>query len=328
MAVCFAHGEKIAVLDQHLKPSLLVMDADRFYVAENAEISIYSLKDFKRIAKFGKSGEGPQEFKTQFGAPADGLTIVPMKDYILVNCISKILRFTKDGKFIDEKNTGSQFTSALQPVGKFYVGMSTGFDPGSGSVSLASALFDADFKKIREIRKTEVMNSSRLEQPQISPYFGVLDDKIILSTNEKFHLDILDTNGKVVGVIDRDYKPLSLTDTWQKRQLRLFEEVMKPYPGYYERFKKTIVFKSYFPAIQFCLVANRTIYIFTYLEKDNKTECFVYNDKGQFLKQVFTPVSNQSFASIFLQGIENNHYYRLIQNEEDENWELHADKIL
>ncbi len=55
-------GKKVAVITEVLKPSSITID-DYLYINEGTTIYIYDKNTYKFISKFGKAGEGPQEFR-------------------------------------------------------------------------------------------------------------------------------------------------------------------------------------------------------------------------------------------------------------------------
>ena len=60
----FCYSEKVAVLNEIMKPSLsFAVDGTQLYIPEEGQIFIYSTNDYKLVKKFGKAGEGPQEFR-------------------------------------------------------------------------------------------------------------------------------------------------------------------------------------------------------------------------------------------------------------------------
>ena len=104
-------GEVIATLPDLLNPTGLVIEDENMYITQDITVYIYSLKDFKLKKKFGKKGEGPQEFN-QFAA------ITPLKDKLLINSMSKISYYTKDGEYINEIKTKGGFSFIYQPLGE------------------------------------------------------------------------------------------------------------------------------------------------------------------------------------------------------------------
>ena len=73
---------------------------------------------------------------------------------------------------------------------------------------------------------------------------------------------------------------------------------------------------------------NGRLYIFTSKMKDDLRECIVMDHRGKEIKRVFLFLPERygmDFYDIFT--ITNNYFYRLIENVDDENWELHRTKI-
>ncbi len=115
-------AEKVAILSPLKNPYEIQVDKDRLYITEGPVIFIFSANDFKLINKFGKRGEGPQEFKLNQGNDVVELYILP--DYLQVNSLGRISFFTKDGTFKRVMmNTGGDW---FQPVGKNYLGARRG----------------------------------------------------------------------------------------------------------------------------------------------------------------------------------------------------------
>jgi len=55
---------RVVPLPEVVRPTSLSVDDTQLYICEHEKISIYSIKDFKLIKKYGEKGEGPQEFKS------------------------------------------------------------------------------------------------------------------------------------------------------------------------------------------------------------------------------------------------------------------------
>jgi hypothetical protein len=82
------------------------------------------LKDFALKRKFGKPGQGPQEFAPTPGSTGS-LTIYPQTDSIVINSPGKVSFYTKDGKFIKEmKFSAGLMGGFYQPIGSQFAGMS------------------------------------------------------------------------------------------------------------------------------------------------------------------------------------------------------------
>ena len=114
-------SSKVVPLPNLINPDSIMIDNDQIYITDMEKICIYSSKDFTLKKKFGKKGEGPGEFKINPAAVAK-LQIYVQPDCIIVNNLSRVSFFTKNGSFKNEINV----TSGLNfiPIGKKFVGYS------------------------------------------------------------------------------------------------------------------------------------------------------------------------------------------------------------
>jgi hypothetical protein len=193
MFALISRAEKLATLTDFMKPTYLAVDEVQFYVIEKAQVYVYSLKDFSLKKKFGKAGEGPQEFK--IGGDPDDLILFPQPDYLFFNSLGKISFFTKGGKFIKEKRTTSQIP-LFQPMGSQFVGAAMLFGEDR-SLSFAVNLYNENLEKVREIHRQKMVSRGRLQFPIIRPSFSVSDNKIILRGEGGFLVNIFDKNGNI-----------------------------------------------------------------------------------------------------------------------------------
>lgn len=147
-------GKKLATIPEVFRPFLLVIDDQQFYVTEGTTVYIFSRKDFTLKKKFGKEGEGPQEFKLVQGMP--GIILIPQTDSLLINSAGKVSFYTKDGKFIKElKVTTGSMVSVFQPFGEKFVGLSTTMGENM-SMNFTLNIYDAQLTKIKEIYQLPV----------------------------------------------------------------------------------------------------------------------------------------------------------------------------
>jgi hypothetical protein len=170
------------------------------------------------------------------------------------------------------------------------------------------------------------MQRGRMEFPNVSPSFQVVNNKIIIGGQKEFVINILNAKGDKVSSITRDYKLLKVREDYKKG----VHEFFKTNPATkqsYEFIKNMITFAEYFPAIQGFYVENQKIYIQTYMKKEEKYEFFIYDVNGKFLQRLFLPVKYMNEFMPNPTAIKDNTLYQLIENEEEENWELHAHPI-
>jgi len=318
-----SHGKKLATLPGLFKPNPIAVDDQQLYICDGVTVHIYSLEDFTRKATFGKPGEGPQEFLHNPSAPAS-IMIAAFPEYLLVGSRGKISFYSKDGKFIrEQKVPGGQMFGIYQPIGNNFAGMggSLGEDR---SMALTINLYDADFKKIREIHKQSFMKKGMLSFPAVNPIFYARENRIIVPGGEEFAINILDAEGNKVTSISREYKRLKVGDDYKKGVHDFLKAMAK---DRYELVKQMLTFRDTFPAIQAFFVEDGKIYIQTFMGKDGSDEFFIYDLNGKFLKRLFVPFKylNPVIPSPF--AIKNDTLYQLIENENEEEWELHAVEI-
>lgn len=317
-------GKKLTTLPGLLRPYFIVADDQQLYVAHGTEVRIYSLKDFSLKGTFGKPGAGPQEFQPGPGG-LQGLFLSPEKDYLLVSSAGKVSFYSKEGKYIKEMKTEGfgQMLGMYQPIGDKFAGM--GMTIGDNrSMAITVNIFNAEFKKIKEIHKQDFMKGGTFSFPTVNPAFFVNNNQIITVGGEDFIVDILDAEGNKVTSITRDYKRLKVHDRYKDGVREYFKLILG---DRYDAIKSILTFTDIFPAIQNVLTDNGKIYIHTYLEEEGKYEFFIYDLDGKFIKRTFIPVA---YLNGFLPSpytIKNDTLYQLIENEDEEEWELHAIEI-
>ncbi len=317
-------GKKLATLPGLSNPFYMAVDDRQFYVTDGPTISIFSLKDFTLKKKFGKAGEGPQEFNVP-PTGMSGLMVHPQDDSLVINSPGKVVFFNKDGEYIKEiKSSLGMMGNMFQPLGNRFAGM--GFSMGENqTMTLTINIFDGKLTKIKEIYSQPFFKGGNMEFPMVTPVFYALDNKIITPAGQKeFAVDVLDAYGNKLASIRREYKLLKVTDDYKKGVHETFKLIMKE--GY-AAFKNRMTFSDEFPPIQVFYVDNQKIYIQTYSKKDDRYEFFIYDFKGKFLKQLYLPVTNRNAFMSYPTAIKNNMLYQVIENEDEEEWELHATKI-
>lgn len=306
--------EKAATLSEILKPGLIVVDQDQIFITEGAKIYVYSAKDFSLQVKFGKEGEGPQEFKVG-SAPGGRLEVIPQPDYILVNSLNKVSFFSRKGEF--KKEIRARSGIFFSPLADKFVGR--GYLREDDKDCFTFNLYDSKLDFMKEVYRLEVVRKG----PQFNAYpaplrFVVYDGKIFVSGNPEFELGVFNDKGDRIATIKQEYKRVKVTEDHKQRILEGYKR--RTDERAYQFIKQNIVFTEYLPAILNFLISNDKIYVKTYLKKDEKDEYLILDMNGKLLTKVFLPSST-------LYSIYNGKFYHLIENEEEEAWELHVLEI-
>lgn len=309
----FVFSEKVAVLTEVLKPEMITID-DYLYVSEGTTIYIYDKTDYKLIKKFGKKGEGPQEFR--------GFAfIIPQKDHLLINSLGKVSYYTKRGEFIKEiKCVGNPNGHRFFPLKHGFIGRGIASD--NKMVFDTVNLYDKNFRKVRELVRRPRLNSrGKAKIPSKNLLFQTLDNKIYLAVKPGFIVQVLDANGRNLYTIERkDYKRRKFT----LKDKKDFTELLKnKFKSRYDLVKKYIESPDYFPVISTIFIDDNNLFIATWKFQNGKLELFQYNTTNwKFVKTFFIKVVMQDSLQQYPIGIKSGKIYQLIENE-TEDWELH-----
>lgn len=315
-------AKKMAVLPEIKRPHQLIALKERALVVEGTTIFVYSLNDYKLLTKFGKMGEGPQEFKVR---PGDQVHVYPKDDYIYVSSMGKASVFTKDGKFVREVPavTGRKFT----PLGHTqYVAIGR-ITEGKKAFRTID-LFDSNLKKTKTVFK----QSDILQGPAVRVYFTSLafstyDDKIFMTGRKGFIIDVFDNKGEPLFTIKRDYKKIKITRQIQQNVLDWFKQDPRYDDRTYQYIKANIRFPDYFPAIDEMIIKDDKIYVRTHQVKGDDYEFVIFDIKGKYLKTKFIHLVRENSMYPYPYDIANGNAYQLVEDLDKETWELHCNAI-
>jgi hypothetical protein len=327
---------EVVPLPRMIRPDSVTVGKDYVYITDFPTVYIFNGKDFSLVKKFGRSGEGPQEFLQFAGVFIRG-------DDLFVCDYVKALIYTKEGKYKKEIRARNYIWRELMPVGDKFIGKGRFIEDKIEYVSLN--LYDAALNHEKQVLKYQFWGAGYLGKMnnivdyrniQYIPYKG----NIFVKPEEKnFIIDVYDKSGKRLYRIQRDYEKIPVTEVDIKRYHDYFRTYSKVRRNY-EQLKKKLGFYKVFPAIQTFTIADDKIYVVTYKRKEGDSEVFELNLKGKLLKTVFLPLFKTD--ELFFRSIDNNIFrrinnstfavkdgklYQIIANEEDESWELHVTDI-
>jgi hypothetical protein len=310
----FSHAEKMFLLQEPIKPRALVVAGDRLFVAGQKTIQQYSLKEKKFLRLIGSMGQGPREFdsdpKIYFQPPGK----------LLVLSYMKLMTFTLDGKFVQEKRFHTPI-SKIQPLGKNYVASVFNISRGARENTRITALCDTEFKPFNELNKQALPNArKRIDVVYFNIDFNVYKNKIFISkpTGRGFKFDVFDENGNPLDSIRKDFEQVEIPDEYISREMAEIKEEKKEY---WQLLKDTLKFPKYFPALQAFTISGDRIYIKTWLGKGQEVKFIVMNLEGEILGNAYLPEAGRLYT------IANNNYYYLQENIDREAWELHSANI-
>ena len=312
-------------LSELQRPDTITVSGDKIFITDVASVAIYSLKDFSYIKSFGKVGEGPREFKV-LPSMGLGLRLGMLADRVLVNSISKVSIFNRDGNFIQEYKI-SKNIQEFKPVGKKFVGYGTTRE--DKTFLLLINLYSADFKPEKEIYRKDWYAQTDKEFNPIHLASGVkrralyqtYDNKIFIE-GPRGEIIVFDGNGKQLFTINHNYDAIPITNENKREIMRSFVNS----PQLQQVVRNKGIYPENFPPAYFTVTDNR-IYVLTYKQKDNKTDFYLFDLKGKFLKKVTVPFFRQSLLFPYPYTVHKGKIYQLVDDEDEEEWLLHINEL-
>lgn len=325
-------AERICTFKEILKPEMIKVSGDDVYVVEASTIFMYSLKNLQLIRKFGKKGEGPGEMKS---VPKFSNTILIYPGFILAESVDKVIYFSKKGELLKEKKKYPE-SLRLMPVGENFIGKKIVPDK-NGKLYATVSLFNAKMEKIKEFcRELFFQQGRQIELIPESLNFWVYEDKIFIEKSpDGFLIEVFDTTGKKLYEIKKKYKKLKVTAEHKEKIIEVLKEDPYVKTQGWENIRQiiTFTFADSFPPIRDIFISNRKIYVRTFDRKDNKDKYVVMDLKGAILKTVYLPALEYRYLTQLVglgpkyYWVDNDKFYYLKENEDDEVWELHVTDI-
>ncbi len=306
------------------KPESILVDESQIYVTENSSIYIYSKKDFKLVKKFGKSGEGPQEFKINKREASDLFLDVSTKN-IIIYSKGKVSWFTKKGEFIKEmKFYVNPALSDTRKIGNNYVGM---FISQEKKRFRGLRVYDKSQQLVKEIVKMpDVFQYGKgMDIFTYSTAHSVSNNKLFTAWGNEFSINVFDEKLKLLRTIKYPYNRVKVMEKDKKDTIDSMKK--NPTTKEYMHILKPFKFASHFPAIRNIFVSGDKLYAVTYKKKENKTELLVFKSSGDFFKQIFFPLSMINSRTSYPYTICNDTVFQIEEDIENEEWKLRVTKI-
>ena len=319
----FSSGSSRGVLEEIMKPEDISVDPDMkyIYITENTTIFIYDLKSLKLIKKFGRSGEGPKEFKNFASTSIQ-------KGKLIINSEGKISFFSKEGDFISEiRCPSADGNNHFYYFNNNYIGLGSRADK-NGILFQTLTLFNKDLKKIKEIYNIKHFSQLRSKQKIYWPpqrlLYRTYNDIIVVAGKPGFRIDIIDKSGNIQKkIINMNYQQRAFTLKDEKENKKFLK---RKYRERYNQAKKFLVFPKFFPSIRALNICKGILYVITNKQEENKIEIIKYNLQGEFLGNSMAEIKMQNPVASFPFNIWSGKMYQLVENK-NEKWELNITKI-
>lgn len=312
------HAAKIGSLPDLSHPTRFTMDGDLLYISDQSSVLVYSMKDFTLIQKIGGKGKGPGEFVKTPAA-------IVLQDEIFLFSIFKFSRFKKDGTLLMEKRLPPYtMLNNIYPVGNHYVMHRFKVEKNAES-TLEINIVDQDLEKIKtlysHIQKRETSGGKKIMR-FLSPFvsFQCNANNIFVADNSSsIFIKVFDFNGESVREFKNEPPAIKIPESLKEKMI---EDSLRKYsPEQKELMAKRVTFKfpDYFPAMkEHFKVVGDNLYFKTYRTEENQEEYIILDTKGNLLKKIFLPETQEPCA------FHGNKFYYLKDNEEKEEWELHC----
>jgi hypothetical protein len=318
-------SKKLAVLPQLTAPNTIDIYGDELYVLEDAEVYVYSLKDYRLLRRFGKRGEGPGQLMPNTEVPL-AMTIVNGSVYL--NSQLKMIKYSKEGKSLAEQQIPFSFQTI--PFGKNYASIKIGLRHDIHS--FIATLLDPGFNNLEHFYSRERISRSQRGKLSLPPEIIIIrcsGDKIFLFDQQSrgFVINVYDSQGKQLKPIKMDYQRIKTSDSFERDAIAWF----KAQPSFRmaaEELREMIYFPDYLPVIRNFLARKGRLYIQTYKTENHLSEFIILDVEGRLIKRLYLP----GFANSPLQfnashtfTFYNDKYYYL--EEHDRGWEINMEEL-
>lgn len=340
--VNLAFGAKAGVLSRVIKPAAISVDGNQVYITEGTSVHIYSLRPFKHLKTFGVEGEGPGEFRRR---PYVNL----YREHLFTNSPGKIMFFSRNGVFQKEIKLPFHyfyFNYPLLPVKGNYVCLQLkAVKQGKLKFVYEGKIYGPDFQLLKSFCQVDSPFLPPPPRPGTKPAakvnydvigecldFAAADGNIFLADSRKgFFISVFSHKGDLLYEIDNKYKKIKVPEAFEEEYMR---EEKKSKNWERSKMLYNYVFKEYYPSFFTFKVSDHKIYAVTHEKKEGKHEVVVMDLGGNILKRSFVfpldPMEREvygfpSYSTTY--DISKDHIYYLVEDPEEETWELHTSPI-
>ena len=331
-----AEEKRVGILEGVNNPEMMVSDGLSLYVLDGIDIHQYRLEPLKKIRKFGKRGNGPGEFQSDF---INKLRIGLSQDHLLVSNFNKIAYFTKSGQFIREIRlpfAASQITAVKNKL------LITRFIEGEKGVNqMGVILYDQRLKAIKTLYtkpEISVQRSRQLSAPN-EMVFTFFKRHIFIADQAELKIHVFDSNGNRIKTIAKVTQKRLVSNQYKKEVYQWFEDLWQSRFSQYaksqniskETMKKMIAFPTHFPAFRSISIHKNYFLVETYQKKKNKSLYIRMDLQGNELEKRWLTDAEPGrvkMMSKFTYTTIGNFYYYFKENIEDESWALFKTKLI
>ena len=305
------------ILNDLYNPQYIVVDKKFLLIEDNLKIRMYSAENIKLIKTIGRKGEGPGEF---IGYPYPQI----LHDSIMISSVGKISFFNFSGDLMNEQKT-KLVTPFVKKLNNKYISHSIKIEKDDFYIQYN--IYSSNFSKELTFYKGKWLLHRDGKRDLFEIYFfDVYNGKIVFALRKGFKIEILDKKGSILYTIEQPPKNIPFKHKDMENIFK-YMDVHNKNKGFVRAMKRKCIKPKYFPEIRKCIVSDGKIYVVTYLKEKERSECIIFNMQGQQLKRTFIPLRVASPIARPPFTINNYELYQLVENVENEHWELVINKI-
>jgi hypothetical protein len=329
-------GIKVKEMKNIFRVDMVTVDGKNLYVLDNFTVYVYSLKDYKLMARFGKKGTGPGEFNPNF---VNRLTLQLDGNHIVLNTFRKIARFSKKGKFINEKIIPFLSVQVI-PLGTDYI--ITKYTPGEKGINqLSVCICGADFRAKKTLYSREdisTQRSGKLDCPN-EQIFVEKNSKSIFIYDQRPGIEVMvfDHSGKELSRFNLPEPQIDMPQRFKDEVLewantssmaRSFSQMARLS---LDQIRQMVDFHEILPVARCFNVQGDDLLIETYVKKGQLSKFIQLNTHGKKLGEAFLTdaepgrVKMNPYSTYCFYGDE---YYFFRENLETETFELHKETFI
>lgn len=265
---------------------------------EDIKVRVFD-KTGKLISTFGKKGQGPQEFENP-----SRMVITPAGTAAILD-LNKLAFWTRDGRCIREISTAKSRPARLRVDHRGFI-YGDSFEFGE-KWTMKVHRYDADMNRLATVAVYE----EPFQMGSINAFTALIlfhvtkDDHLVWLATPKYEFHVVDSTGKLVKRILKDYKPLKLSASDQQRILK------ERWGDRASQIK--IVFPDEYPPVDLFIGDDEDrLYTRTYEEDDHGGSWYdVFDAEGRCFTRFTLPRDEMAFV------VKKNKLYALIQENEE-----------
>ena len=332
----FEIGKKLTSLKEVINATAMEIDGNELFVLDQEIVYVYSLENFQLLRKFGRKGHGPGEFVHY---PITPVMMQLFDDKVLLGRLNKIAIYSRSGKLIKEKIFRFLFGQFLSISENFVVTVIRFGKPYGEKSKVLVKLFDPSFKEIKTIYVKEYEPEdddflAKVGYQIFRPtrvFVEISGDKLfVFDPDLGFPVKVFNKDGEHVKDIFIYCEKVKMNESFKKEIIDWIN--IKPgLKSFLDEWNLKVAFPEYFPMLRSFTVEGDKLYGYSYYKQDNLSEFILIDmSKNQLVKKFHLPPAERapvqlSFNRIYT--IKDYKYYYLVDNYEEETWELHMTEM-